>query len=89
LGEGGDEGSGEGALGKEVAKEVGDTERGDEGIEFLACSQEGVEEDFADKPENAGGSDGQHDAGGAFGAHLASNMVRTFFGGTALIGDRT
>jgi hypothetical protein len=50
LGEGGDEGSGEGALGKEVAKEVGYAEGGDEGIELLAGSEEGVEENFADKP---------------------------------------
>ena len=49
LGEGGDEGGGEGAFSKKIAKEVGDTEGGDEGIEFLACSEEGVEEDFADE----------------------------------------
>jgi hypothetical protein len=89
LRKGGDEGGGEGALGKEVAEEVGDTKGGDEGIEFLTCSKEGVEEDFADQPENAGGSDGQHDAGGAFGAQLASNMERAFFGSTALMGERT
>ena len=70
LGEGGDEGGGEGSFGKKIPQEVGDAEGGDKGIEFLACSEEGVEEDFADQPENAGGSNGCHHAGGAFGAHF-------------------
>ena len=74
MGEGGDEGSGEGALGKEVAEEVGDTKGGDEGIELFASAEEGVEENFADEPEDSGGSDGQHDAGGAFGAHFCFNL---------------
>ena len=89
MGEGGDEGSGEGAFGKEVAEKVGDTEGGDEGIELFASAEEGVEENFANEPEDSGGSDGQHDAGGAFGAQLASNMERAFFGSTALMGERT
>ena len=89
LGESGDEGSGEGSFGKKITQEVGDTERGDEGIELFASAEEGVEENFANEPKNAGGSDGQHDAGGAFGAQLASNMERAFFGSTALMGERT
>jgi hypothetical protein len=89
LGEGGDESGGEGPFGKEIAKEVGYAEGGDEGIELFACSEEGVEENFTDETEDSGGSDGQHDAGGAFGAHLASNTERAFFGSTALMGERT
>ncbi len=89
LREGGDEGGGEGAFGKEVTEKVGYAERGDEGIELFASAEEGVEENFANEPEGAGGSDGQHDAGGAFGAQLASNMERAFFGSTALMGERT
>jgi len=49
LGEGGDEGGGEGSFGKKIAKEVGYAEGGDEGIELFACSEEGVEENFADE----------------------------------------
>jgi len=74
LGEGGDEGGGEGSFGKKIPQEVGDAEGGDEGIEFLACSEEGVEEDFADQPENAGGADGGHHARGSFGAHFCFNL---------------
>jgi hypothetical protein len=70
LGEGGDEGGGEGAFSKEIAEEVGNTEGGDESIEFLACSEKGVEEDFADQPENAGSTDGGHHARGAFRTHF-------------------
>ncbi len=89
LRKGGDESGGEGPFGKEITKEVGDAEGGDEGIELFASPEEGVEEDFSDQPEDSGGSDGQHDAGGAFGAQLASNMERAFFGSTALMGERT
>jgi hypothetical protein len=74
LGEGGDESGREGSFGKKIPQEVGYAESGDEGIEFLACSEEGVEEDFADKPENAGGSDGCHHARCAFGAHFWFNL---------------
>ena len=87
--EGGDEGGGESPFGKEIAKEVGDAEGGDESIELFASPEEGVEENFADETEDSGGSDGQHDAGGTFGAQLASNMERAFFGSTALMGERT
>jgi hypothetical protein len=84
LREGGDEGGGESTFGKEITKEVWYAEGGDEGIELFAGSEESVEENFADEPENAGGSDGQHDAGGAFGAHfwfnLCSHAVRTSSG---------
>ena len=86
---GGDEGGGESTFGKEIAKEVGDAEGGDEGIELFASPEEGVEENFADETEDSGGSDGQHNAGGAFGAQSASNMERAFFGSTALMGERT
>ena len=89
LREGGDESGGESPFGKEITKEVGDAEGGDEGIELFASPEEGVEENFADETEDSGGSDGQHDAGGAFGAQLASNMERAFFGSTALMGERT
>jgi len=89
LREGGDEGGGESTFGKEIAEEVGYAEGGDEGIELFASPEEGVDENFTDKTENSGGSDGQHYAGGAFGAHLASNMERAFFGSTALMGERT
>ena len=89
LREGGDESGGESTFGKEIAEEVGDAEGGNEGIELFAGSEEGVEENFADETEDSGGSDGQHDAGGAFGAQLASNMERAFFGSTALMGERT
>ena len=74
LGEGGDESGREGSFGKKIPQEVGDAEGGDEGIEFLACSEEGVEEDFADQPKNAGGSDGCHHARCAFGAHFWFNL---------------
>ena len=84
LGKDGDEGGGEGAFGKKIAEEVRDPESGDEGIELLACSKEGVEENFADEAEDAGGADGGHDPGGAFGAHfwfnLCSQAVRTSSG---------
>ena len=89
LREGGDESGGESTFGKEIAEEVGDAEGGNEGIELFAGSEEGVEENFADETEDSGGSDGQHDAGGAFGAQSASNMERAFFGSTALMGERT
>ena len=42
LRKGGDEGGGESPFGKEIAKEVGDAEGGDEGIELFASSEEGV-----------------------------------------------
>jgi hypothetical protein len=48
LGEGCDEGGRKCALGKEIAEKVGDTKGGDEGIELLACPEEGVEEYFPD-----------------------------------------
>ena len=89
LREGGDESGGESPFGKEIAEEVGDSEGGDEGIELFASPEEGVEKNLADETEDSGGSDGQHDAGGAFGAQLASNMERAFFGSTALMGERT
>jgi len=74
LGEGSDEGGGEGSFGKKIPQEVGDAEGGDEGIEFLACTEEGVEENFADETENSGGSDGSHHARCAFGAHFWFNL---------------
>jgi len=89
LRKGGDESGGESTFGKEITKEVWYAEGGDEGIELFASPEEGVEENFTDEPEDSGGSDGQHNAGGAFGAHLASNMERAFFGSTALMGERT
>ena len=89
LGKGGDEGGGEGAFGKKIAQKVGDAEGGDEGVEFLAGAEDGIEQDLADEAEDPGGPDGQHDAGGALGAQLASKMERAFFGSTALMGERT
>ena len=89
LGKGGDEGGGEGAFGKKIAQKVGDAESGDEGVEFLAGAEDGIEQDLADEAEDPGGPDGQHDAGGALGAQLASKMERAFFGSTALMGERT
>ena len=52
-------------------------------------SGKGGEENLADEAEDPGGPDGQHDAGGALGAQLASKMERAFFGSTALMGERT
>jgi hypothetical protein len=93
LGEGGDEGGGESAFSKKIAEEVGDAEGGDEGIELFACSEEGVEEDFADQPENSGGSDGCHHARGAFGTHfwfnLCSQAVKTSSGVSRVIQRRS
>ena len=62
LRESGDESGGESPFGKEIPEEVGDAEGGDEGIELFASPEESVEKNFADEPEDSGGSDGQHDA---------------------------
>jgi len=62
LRKGGDEGGGESTFGKEITKEVGDAEGGDEGIKLFASPEEGVEENFTNEAEDSGGSDGQHDA---------------------------
>jgi hypothetical protein len=48
LREGGNKSGGEGAFSKKIAEEVGNAEGGNESIELLACTEEGVEEDFAD-----------------------------------------
>ncbi len=84
LGEGGHESGREGSFGKKVAQEVRNAEGRDEGVELLAGAEDGVEEDFADQPEDPGGSDGQHDPGSAFGAHArwkrSRQAVRTSSG---------
>ena len=89
LGEGGDEGGGEGAFGKKVPQKIGDAEGGDQGVELLAGAEDGVEENLADQPKDAGGPDRQHHAGGAFGAHRDFSRVRAALGGMALMGERT
>ena len=53
LGEGGDEGSREGALREQIPEQVRDSEGGDKGVELPARAEERSEDLLSDEPEDA------------------------------------
>lgn len=61
LGEGGDEGRGQGAFGKQVAGEVGDAEAEQKGVVDEAGAEDAGEDDFAEQAGDAAGENGERD----------------------------